>query len=108
MKKEEIIETLKSHYPRDVRKQLVKAILEHEKSNDKIALESSYKMINQIFSYVLQESKWKIGENSEKWNVLPLEIMENTFPQLSTTQWYQEQNIISSQAIDVVLTNDKA
>jgi len=74
MNKDEIVNTLKEHYPREVRKQLIKSMLEIEKKEGDLSLEKSYQMINQIFSYVLQESGWKMGENSDVWNDMPLKV----------------------------------
>jgi len=50
----QIIETLKDNYNRDLRKQVVKTII----SNEKESKNPDYKIINQIFSYVLKELKW--------------------------------------------------
>lgn len=101
MNKETIIDTLKAQYPRDLRKQLVKTILSYEKDQDKVAIEEKYKLMNQIFSYVLKECNWSMSENSENWDNTPLEIMVETFPKLSTTQWYAEQDISVKKNIDI-------
>lgn len=93
MNKEAIIKTLKASYSRDVRKQLVKSMLVHEKSKDQVAIDQQYKIMNQIFSYVLQQSGWKMGQSSKEWNTQPLDIMVEAFPQIKTTLWYNEQNI---------------
>jgi len=105
MTKEEIIEALKEHYSRDIRKQLVKSILEQEKSMTDLDKDHVYKTINQIFSFVLQQSGWKMGSNSEKWNELPLEIMNESFPQLSSTKWYEEQILTTKQSINIEISN---
>ena len=102
MTTDEIVETLKTHYSRDIRKQLIKSMLEVEKSEADLSLEKSYKMINQIFSYVLQESGWKMGENSDEWNDMPLKVMEESFPKLNSTKWYKEQIIQTQKSINVV------
>jgi len=102
MNKDEIVNTLKEHYPREVRKQLIKSMLEIEKKEGDLSLEKSYQMINQIFSYVLQESGWKMGENSDVWNDMPLKVMNESFPQLSNTKWYKEQLIETQKSINVV------
>ena len=44
----EIIETLKTHYNRDLRKQVVKTILKNEKETDR----PDYQVINQILLYI--------------------------------------------------------
>lgn len=103
MTPKEIIDTLKSHYPRETRKQLIKTVLQQEKDNNKENLEQQYKMINQIFSYVLKESNWEMGNNSTTWDNTPLEIMCQVFPKIDTTQWYHEQNISASQKVDVMM-----
>ena len=103
MKKEQLIETLKTHYPRHIREQLIKTILLYEKNNDKENLTQQYKIINQIFSYVLHESGWNMGENSHSWDSTPLEIMTEVFSQLVTTKWYSEQNIKATSNVDVVI-----
>jgi hypothetical protein len=101
MQKETIINELKAQYSRDLRKQLVKTILTHEKNKDETALTQSYKLMNQIFSYVLKECNWSMSENSQKWDNTPLEIMIEVFPKLNTTQWYAEQDISVKKNIDV-------
>ena len=50
---EQIIDALKEHYTRDLRKQVVKSVRKYEKDNDKEALKPSYNILNQIFSPVL-------------------------------------------------------
>ncbi|MBU1668373.1 hypothetical protein KKC13_08115 [bacterium] len=107
MKKEEIIGTLKAHYSRDVRKQLVKSILENEKSGDQIAIDQQYKIINQIFSYVLQQSGWRMGQSSQEWDSKPLEIMVEAFPQIKTTLWYNEQNISATKKVTVLVGKEE-
>jgi len=103
MTEEEIIEVLKSHYPREIRKQLIKTILQQEKNNEQEQLEQQYKIINQIFSYVLKESNWKMGENSNTWDNKPLTIMSKVFPQITTTKWYSEQHISASTKVDIMM-----
>lgn len=103
MTKEIIIETIKSSYSLDVRKELVKTILINEKSEDPLVIEQRYKIINQIFSYVLQQSAWKMQQNSQEWDTKPLEIMVEVFPQIKTTLWYNEQNISATKKVDVVV-----
>ena len=101
MQKEEIINTLKTQYPRDLRKQLVKTILTSEKNQDETVIKQKYNIMNQIFSYVLKECNWSMSENSENWDNTPLEIMIEVFPKLNTTQWYAEQDISVKKNIDV-------
>ena len=108
MTEEEIVETLKSHYPRETRKQLIKTILQHEKNDEQEKVEQQYKIINQIFSYVLKESNWKMGENSNSWDNKPLNVMSKVFPQITTTKWYSEQNISSSAKVDVMMENPES
>lgn len=107
MKKDEIIETLKSHYPRDVRKNLIRAIQAQEKIEDKLALKEQYKIINQIFSYVLHESNWEMNQSSGNWDNTPLEIVAEVFPKLSSTKWYKEQVILTSKDIEVQNNEEK-
>ena len=99
MTKQEIIETLKNSYPRDTRKQLVKTIQAEEKSKEI----PNYKIINQIFSYVLSELGWDMAKSTQEWDTTPLDIMEETFPKIETTQWYNEQILTAKQAIDIEL-----
>lgn len=98
---EEIIATLKSHYSRDTRKQLVKSILSVESSNDKQEIESGYMMINQIFSYVLAELKWNLPDTSVNLDTKPLDVMVEVFPKLETTKWYKQQQLQVSKIIDL-------
>jgi hypothetical protein len=60
-------------------------------------------MINQIFSYVLENGNWKITQNSAKWDAKPLEIMKEVFPHIETTGWYKERNLAIDKDIDVVV-----
>lgn len=90
---EKIINAIKEQYSRDLRKQVVKTILQNEKANDKEALESSYKTLNQIFSYIISELKWSIANNSNSWDDTPLKIIKEAFPKIETTQWFKEQEL---------------
>jgi hypothetical protein len=101
MNPNEIIEMLKTTYSREVRKGLIKTILEKEKESDKLATLQQYKLINQIFSYVLGQSGWKMGEDSTVWDAQPLKIMTEVFPKLSTTNWYSEQLLKTKQKVEV-------
>ena len=101
MNQDKIIEQLKKHYPRDIRKQLIKSLLENEKSKDHLRIEEQHKIIKQIFTYVLQESNWRMGENSENWDNRPLEIMNQVFPKINQTQWYKDQNISTKSTLDI-------
>ena len=93
----EIIETLKENYNRDLRKQVVKTILSSEKESDK----PDYRIINQIFSYVLKELNWDLANNTEEWDNTPLDIMEETFPKLESTKWYEEQILTAKKIIEL-------
>ena len=95
MKKETIIQTLKDNYNKDLRKQVVKTILVNEKQSET----PDYKIINQIFSYVLKELNWKMAENTKEWDNTPLDIMEETFPKLESTKWYEEQILTAKKMI---------
>jgi len=98
MKKQEIIETLKQQYNRDTRKQLVKAILDAEKSEETT---TQYKLMNQIFSYVISELGWNMSSNANEWDTTPLDIMTEAFPKLKTTKWYTEQILTTQKSIDL-------
>ena len=91
MKNEQIIEAIKEHYSRDIRKQLVKGIVRNEKNNDKEAIESSYSIVNQIFSFVISELGWTFSQNSEEWSDEPLKIMLKAFPNIDKTKWFEAQ-----------------
>ena len=97
MKKETIIQTLKEAYNRDLRKQVVKTLLANEKQSES----PDYKIINQIFSYVLKELDWKMAGNTKEWDNTPLEIMEETFPKIETTKWFQEQILTAQKMIEM-------
>ena len=103
MNHNELVETLKAHYSRDLRKQLVKSIISSEKNGDQATLQQQYQLINQIFSYVLKESGWKIGVDSTNWNSQPMEVMLEVFPKLETSNWYKEQELMVNQKIEVVM-----
>ena len=96
-KKSEIIQTLKDNYNRDLRKQVVKTILTQEKEKDK----PDYKIISQIFSYVLKELDWKIEDNIKEWDYTPLDIMEETFRKLESTKWFESQILSAKKMIEM-------
>jgi len=93
MTKNELIETLKSQYNRDLRKQLVRSLLDAEKSKDASLITKQYKLMNQIFSYVLSQLGWTMAENTESWDSTPLDVMTEVFPKIKTSKWYKEQHI---------------
>ena len=97
MKKTEIIKTLKDNYNRDLRKQVVKTILASEKESKNI----DYKIINQIFSYVLKELNWNMADSNKDWDNTPLTIMAETFPKLESTKWYKEQILTAKKMIEL-------
>lgn len=97
MKKETIIQTLKDTYNRDLRKQVVKTILAEEKEVEK----PNYKIINQIFSYVLKELNWTIAQNTKEWDNTPLDIMEEAFPKIENTKWFEEQILTAKKMIEM-------
>jgi hypothetical protein len=107
MDQETLIETLKQHYPRDTRKQLIKSIIKSEKDDDKDVLQKQYNIFNQIFSYVLKECNWNMPANSGKLDNKPLEVMTKVFPKLETTKWYGQQELISKQNINLVMGGEK-
>lgn len=96
---QQIIDTLKEKYSRDLRKQVVKSILQHEKNNDKEAQESSYKVINQIFSYVISELNWNMSQDTSSWDDTPLKIMSEVFPKIQTTKWFKDQQLHVTKSI---------
>jgi uncharacterized protein (UPF0297 family) len=100
MDKQEIIETLKSQYNRDLRKQIVRSLLDAEKEKD---TDKQYKLINQIFSYVLAELGWTMAKNTQNWDSTPLEVMTEVFPKIKTSEWYKEQHITVDENIDVLM-----
>ncbi len=100
-KKQELIQTLKDTYNRDLRKQVVKTILREEKENEK----PNYNIINQIFSYVLKELNWTIAVNTKEWDNTPLDIMEETFPKIESTKWFKEQILTAKQMIETELNS---
>lgn len=97
-KKTEIIETLKNNYNRDLRKQVVKTLLKDEKESEK----PNYQLINQIFSYVLKELGWNIAKNTKEWDNTPVDIMQEAFPKIESTKWYDEQILTAKKMIDVL------
>ena len=101
MKKEDIINTLKEHYSKEIRRNLIRSILEQEQSISELNKKEVYKTINQIFSFVLQQANWQMGETSQTWDAIPLEVMKETFPKLSNTKWYNEQILTTQQDIKI-------
>ncbi|WP_455755945.1 hypothetical protein [Sulfurimonas sp.] len=91
---QEIVNTIKERYSRDLRKGVVKNILQHEKNDDKEAQEASYKMIDQIFSYIISELSWRLSENSNAWDDTPLKIISEAFPKIETTKWFKDKQLV--------------
>lgn len=91
MENQQIIDAIKDQYTRDIRKQLVESILRSEKEKDQEAIDSSYKIINQIFSYVISELGWTFSIDSQSWNDTPLKIMLEVFPNIDKTEWFDSQ-----------------
>lgn len=102
MDKQEIIETLKSQYNKDLRKQIVRSLLYAEKEKD---TDKQYKLMNQIFSYVLSQLGWTMATNTENWNPTPLEVMDEAFPKITTSKWFMEQKLITKKHIDLKMAN---
>ncbi|MCW8895056.1 MAG: hypothetical protein OQK48_01575 [Sulfurimonas sp.] len=98
---QQIIDKLKEQYSRDLRKQVVKSMLQHEKSNDKEAQESSYKVINQIFSYVMSELSWDMSQDTNSWDDTPLKIISEVFPKIQTTKWFKDQQLHVTKSISL-------
>jgi DNA-binding ferritin-like protein len=106
MTHEEIIESIKEQYTRDLRKQLVKSLLEHEKNKDQAAIRSGYQIMNQIFSYVLNKLGWTIADNADQWDSSPLDIMSEVFPKLETTQWFAQQQLQVKRGIELKIAEE--
>ena len=90
---QKIIDSLKEQYTRELRKQVVKAILRDEKNSDKEDLKSTYNVINQIFAYIIGELNWTISQDSNTWDDTPLKIISEVFPKLETTKWFKDQQL---------------
>ena len=94
----EIIETLKTHYNRDLRKQVVKTLLKDEKEMGR----PDYRIIDQIFVYVQKELNWKLDENITEWDYTPLDIMREVFPHIESTKWYDIQLTAAKNTLDLI------
>ncbi len=90
MQNEQIIEILKDNYSRDTRKQLVKSLIRNEKNQDQELLDSCYKIVDQIFSYVISELGWTFSSDSNSWDDTPLKIMLEAFPNIDKTKWFED------------------
>ena len=97
MQNTDIIETLNNTYPKDIRKKVIKTLLVEEKENET----PDYKLINQIFSYVLSQLDWDMVKNTAQWDSTPLEIMQACFPKIENTQWYKKQILTTTKMIEV-------
>ena len=98
MNKQEIIDTLKAQYSKELRKQLVQSLRDAEQSEDD---DRQNKLMNQIFSYVLAQLGWTMASNIKEWDNRPLEVMQEVFPKIDKTKWYKEQKLLAEQNIDV-------
>ena len=98
MNKQEIIDTLKAQYSKELRKQLVQSLRDAEQNGD---ADKQTKLMNQIFSYVLAQLGWTMVSNVKEWDDRPLEVMKEVFPKINKTKWYKEQKLLAEQSIDV-------
>lgn len=96
---DELVATLKAKYKRDVRKQIVKAMLEAE-ANDSVQ-NNAHEIMGKIFSYVLHQLDWNFVANSKEWDDTPLQLIQAVFPNIEKTKWFQEQKLTVSKAIPV-------
>lgn len=96
-----VVERLKEQYSRDLRKKVVKSMLQHEKSKDKEAQDSSYKIVDQIFSYIMSDLGWSISQDSHSWNDAPLKIMSDVFPKIESTKWFKEKKLHVTKSINI-------
>ena len=104
MDETELISILKAQYSRDIRKQIVKSLLEAEKEEDTL---KQYTLMNQIFSYVLAQLNWSMPNGTESWDPTPLKVMHEVFPKIMASKWYQEQQLMAKQHIDVMMDQTK-
>lgn len=104
MNKDELIQTLKAQYSKDIRKQLTKSLLEAETNND---TDVQYKLMNQIFSYVLAQLGWEMSENVKGWDSTPLDVMTEVFPKIAKSKWFKEQHINVDENIDILMQKQK-
>ena len=105
MNKQELIDTLKAQYNKDLRKQLVASLLEAEDNEE---TNKQYKLMNQIFSYVLSQLGWTMAANAKSWDSTPLDVMMEVFPKIKKTKWFKEQHITATKSIDVVMDNPES
>ena len=96
-----IVDKLKESYSRKLRKEIVNNILKYENNNDKQAQESSYKILNQIFSYIISELGWNISKSTSSWDDAPLKIVCEVFPKIEKTKWYEMQHINVKKPIEL-------
>ena len=97
----EIIETLKTHYNRDLRKQVVKTILKNEKETDR----PDYQVIDQIFLYIQKELNWEFTVDTKESELTPLEVMKTVFPHIESSKWYQLQLTAAKKILDEMRKN---
>ena len=102
METTEIVETLKTQYNRDLRKQVVKTLQKNEQETDK----PNYQIINQIFTYVQKELDWKLPENTNEWDYTPLDIMKEVFPHIESTKWYDIQISAAKNTLNAIRKNE--
>lgn len=93
-----LVDTLKTHYSKSVRKQLVDSLNETESEGEQ---SKSYQLMNQIFSYILAQLGWTMASSTEEWDSRPLEVMEAVFPKIRKTKWFREQELHAKKSIDV-------
>lgn len=104
MIKEEIVETLKAQYNKEIRKQLVYSLNETETEGE---TGKSYRLMNQIFSYILAQMGWTMASSTKEWDTRPLEVMQEVFPKIKKTKWFKDQVLLSQKSIDVEMREIK-
>jgi hypothetical protein len=105
-RKDAIIDAIKTQYDGNLRKNLVRALLDAEKTEDAEALKRTYTLMNRIFSYVLKELEWTIASSSEDWDDTPLHILESCFPGIEKSKWYKIQAFVPNARKIEVQRND--
>lgn len=93
MMKENVLKDIKASYSKTLRKEVVRNVLQHETNDDKEAIESSYNLLEQIFSYVIDKLEWKLSHNAGNWDDAPLRIIKEAFPKVDKTKWFKEKQL---------------
>lgn len=98
---EENKQDIEKLYSLEMREQLVENLIEaehnlkHRVSDEKGMIPTEemvkniYNVIDKIFLELLRRLQWREADSLDAWDFRPMDILENTFPNIEKTDWYK-------------------